>query len=83
MKLQVTHLSIQMEIPKKVWISFLLMNMHQKHITWHNIGGLCPEGSCILEGTYKIRHARELGVRILLVCLPPFKMLTNELGIIN
>lgn len=63
MKLKVTHPSIHMEVPNKAWINFLLMHKSLKPKMWQNRGGLCPEGSCILGGTWKIGRTRELGVR--------------------
>lgn len=83
MKLKVTQPSIHMEVPKKAWISFLLMNRSQKPKMWQNIGGLCPGGSCILGGTFKIGHSGELGVRNFWCVSLFLKRLLMSGGIIN
>lgn len=83
MKLQVTQPSIHMEVPRPAWISFLLMNMNQKtkNVAKHR----WPLSRRQLRSRRNLKNMTHQGAwsEEFLLWLPPFKKVTDELGIIN
>lgn len=82
MKLKVTQPSIHMEVPKKAWISFLLMNRNQNpKILKHR----WPLSRRQMHSRMNLKNRTHQGAwsEEFLVSFPPFKKLTHELGIIN
>lgn len=82
MKLKVTQPSIHVEVPEKAWISFLLMKRNQSpKILKHR----WPLSRRQMHSRMNLKTRTHQGVwsEEFLVCFPPFKKFTNELGIIN
>lgn len=80
MKLKVTQPSIHMEVPKKAWISFLLMNRSQKPKNVTKYRWPLSRRQLHSRRNFKNRTLRGAWSEELLVSFPLFKKVTGELG---